>query len=69
VSENETPEITVRGMLVAAVALVGGVAYLAAGVAYASSESVDIAGLTGAAYYIAWAMQVLAWPLLLWTHS
>lgn len=68
-SENETPEITVRGMLVAAVALVGGVAYLAAGVAYASSESVDIAGLTGAAYYIAWAMQVLAWPLLLWTHS
>ena len=68
-SENETPEVSVRGLLLTVVVLVGGVAYLAAGVAYASSESVDIAGLTGAAYYIAWAMQVLAWPLLLWTHS
>ena len=43
-------------------------AYLVAGVAYASSQPLVIAGMTGPARLAGLAAQVVGWPLMLLTH-
>lgn len=67
-NDDRTEPMTQRvvGLLVV-LALAG--AYLAMGVDYARSASLEIAGLSGFSHAIALVMQVLGWPLMLMTHS
>lgn len=68
-TENDTEGPTVRGLLGTITVLVLAGLYLAVGFAYAASNSLSIAGMSGPVHYVAYAMQVLAWPLAVATHG
>lgn len=58
-----------RGTIATVVVMVALGAYVVAGMSYASSAWMDIAGLSGPMYWIAWGVQVLGWPLMALTHG
>ncbi len=51
------------------VVVIGVLCYLAAGIAYASSASRDVVGMTNGAHVVGIGMQILGWPLFLLTQG
>lgn len=67
-NDEHTEPMTTRGVIGLLVVLVLVGAYVAVGVDYARSASLEIAGLSGFSHALALLMQVLGWPLMLMTH-